>query len=112
MLQPRFRLGESSLNDQSDTVDRIRDASDGIIRPPMVLSELDRFLAALGAQRYGMEDVNLCQMGKRAERNIRQLDALGERKRVLEMSRSRLEAARPELGDTELQQREGAQVIA
>ena len=64
-------------------MDRIRYAGDGIIRPSVALSEFDRLPAALGAQRYGIEDVNLCQMGKRAERNIRSLDALGECKRVL-----------------------------
>ena len=35
-----------------------------------------------------------------------------ERERLLEVSLCRFEAARPELGDAELQQREGAQVIA
>ena len=86
-------------------MDCVRDPGDGIVRPAVALSEFDRLLAALGAQRYGIEDRDLSQMGESAELEKRPLDALRHRERLFEVSLRRFKATRPQLGDAELQQR-------
>ena len=55
-----------------------------------------------------MEDGDLCQMRESAQREKRPLDPPRQRKGLLEVSLCRFKAARPELGDPELQQCQGA----
>src|SRR5436190_9150402 len=100
------------MNDQRDTVDRARDPGERIVCPTMALGEFDRLFAALGAERYRIEDRDLCQMRESAEFEKRTLDPPRERERSLEVSLRRVKATRPQLGDAELQQRKSSQVVA
>jgi hypothetical protein len=93
-------------------VDRVRDAGDGIVRPAVALGEFDRLHAARGPQRYGVEDGDLRQVREGAQLEEGSVDSPRKRKGVPEVSLCRLEAACPELGHPELEQRQGAEVIA